>query len=259
MNPKVKNERQRHFFGSRTSRRQAAAPESPNRTAWTIPINLLRQRCGPDSVYATRSLASSSQLRARLLTQMCILHSSMSWLTVRYRRPWGLTLSWYHCQLFPQESTLNSLVFLADDSSKTSFKTEDLVCMDGSNLKFKCYITRVDFESLISKTFQHFPFYKSSSKIIRNVSNVPGIRLGILHLLSHLILKTSLSQAATLISQTVKLKHKEVTHLDPVYTAESGQDSDLSRIPTCLLLYKQQGKEALWSPKSVIPALQFTD
>lgn len=120
-----------------------------------------------------------------------------------------------------------------------SFKKEYLVCLHESNLKLKCYITRVDFESLISKTFQHFIFYNSSSKIII-FSIVPSISLGVLHLLFHLTLETTLSQAATLIS-LITLEHKEVTHLGPVYTDVSGQNSDLC--PELLpVYYKQQGK-----------------
>lgn len=65
---------------------------------------------------------------------------------------------------FSLESILHSLVFLAEVSSKTSFKKEYLVCMGSNNLKLICYITRVDFESLTSKTFQHLPFTKATLK-----------------------------------------------------------------------------------------------
>lgn len=81
---------------------------------------------------------------------------------------------------------------------------------------------------------------------------MPGTRLGALHLLSHLFLKTTLTQAATDFANNQTEARRGHT-LGPVYAGVSGQDSDSCPKPLPGY-FKQQRQGSIVQPKVCNPS-----
>lgn len=135
----------------------------------------------PDGFCANTFPASSSQPGVQLFTQMHMTEGNQGipspHTTPPISSPGGAGLIPHHHLLVSLESTFHSLAPLTDHTAKTSFKEEHGAGIGQSNFRLKCCITRVDFESLITKTFNTLTFHKSGSKLRSSVFNAPGTRL----------------------------------------------------------------------------------